>query len=133
MTDGTGHGTITDFFAVLAAELANPPGECIRTMAQVLSATGGGDHLGLMRDNQPAPETLRLLDTSIHARARPQASVLLEWVFPGQPTPRHYSGWALTRDDHHWTWRRLSPTELRDHPGLHPEKRLGDDPLASFA
>jgi hypothetical protein len=133
MEDGAGQGLITDFLAVLTAELANPPDGVVRAMAQVLSPTGTGDHLGLLVDGRPDPGSFMLLESVIHARTRPRASFMLEWVLTGRPSPRHYLGWAIWREAEHLTWRRLTPDEIREHPGLYPDQRLGADPLASFA
>ena len=125
-----GQGTVAALIAVLAEVLADPPVRAERVMAFALDQAGRGDHLGLQLGGQPTPGGLDLLSGAVSARARPRATVLLEWTLAGgQSAPRRFRGWAVWQEAGGLAWRQLSGAEVQALPDLRTGRPLGDDPL----
>lgn len=126
-----GRGPVAALIATLAAALANPPVRAERVMAFALDPAGRGDHLGLQLGGQPTPGGLDLLAGAIAARARPRATVLLEWTLTGETSAdRHYRGWAVWQEAGELAWRRLSGAEVQNLPDRRTGQTLGADPRA---
>lgn len=128
MSEG-GRGRASDLIAELVGELGRPPEGCGRAMALVVGV-GGADHLGLLVGGRPAPGGLDLLASSIFARARPQAALLLEWGCAGEW--RRYLGWGVTDTASRLVWRRLDDEELRAVIDPRTGRPLGEEAGATF-
>jgi hypothetical protein len=96
--------------AVIVEDLARPPDGCANAMALVIG-TGGADHLGLLAAGALAPGALDLLASAISARARPHATLLLEWSC-ADASAHSTLGWAVERLAALVVWRRLSADAL---------------------
>lgn len=127
-----GQGTVAALIGILVVALSSPPAPAERAMALVLNPSGGGDHLGLLNNGQASPGGFDLLVSVIQSRVRPRATVLLEWTLAGKPPLRHYRGWTVWQEAGELAWRRLTPAEVRIHPGLNPDHPFGNDPDTRF-
>ncbi|MBX0330167.1 hypothetical protein K2Z83_21085 [Oscillochloris sp. ZM17-4] len=128
MSEG-GRGGVADLIAELASELGRPPEGCGRAMALVVGL-GGADHLGLLVGGRPSPGGLDLLASVIPSRARPQATLLLEWVSAGER--RRYLGWAVEFEATRFIWRRMSAEDLRAVADPRTRRPLGEEAGATF-
>lgn len=136
MSEAAGQGTMNNLMAAVARVLLAPPAEAAHAMALAIDSAGVGDRLGLLVAGQPTPGGLDLLASALSSRARPHATLLLEWTLttttPETTTRRHYRGWRVEQAAGDVRWHALSSAELQAHPGLRTRRPLGEDPLASF-
>jgi hypothetical protein len=136
MSNRAGRGTMSDLIAVVVVALLTPPAEATHVMALAVDPAGVGDRLGLIVAGQPTPGGLDLLASALSSRARPHASLLLEWSLalasPGMTSRRHYRGWHVEQAASEVRWRALSVVELQAVPDLRTRRPLGEEPLASF-
>jgi hypothetical protein len=126
-----GVGSVEDLIAAVVREVGHPPDDCDRAMALVIGA-GGADHLGLLSGRALVSGGLGLLASALTARARPNASLLLEWLGE-EPVQRRYCGWAVDRGPTQVVWRWLDVDELRTLIDPRTRQALGEAPGVGFA